>query len=527
MNRPTLLTGVLVIIVVGVAAYLNSLGGALFWDDEITVINNVFIRSPHFLRDVFLSSYHSGGGETVSFYRPLATVSFMLDYHLWRLDSFGYHLTNILLHVANALLLFWLVQALFKDAWGTGLITALFFVVHPVNSEAVNYISNRTDLMMFFFLLCSFSLYLLYRERGKPILLVLSIIGYAGSILSKEMGLVLPLLFFPADSLRNRSTPIRSLWGYLAVFIVYVTLRATVLNFLHLNFLTQGAQAEPFSSDVVVRFLTFAKAHVTYVRLFFLPVNLHMEYDNPNVGSRLDPEGWLAAALLGAMGCAVWLLGRRDPRIRFGGAWYFLGLLPVCGIVPINNVLGEHYLYLASGGFFLVLASLLLRAFEAQPRKIPAAAAFAGIVVLLGGITVERNQDWANPLAMYLDIAHHTKRSFRANNNAGVEFFRRGNKEKADLYFKRALLILPTYSEALNNRGVIEEEKGNLAEALKLYQEALRSRPDYPLARRNLAKIFIKTGRLPEARDQLLWVLQYYPHDVEAQGLLTVVKSGK
>ena len=509
----------LLIIAAGLLTYLNSLGGALFWDDEVTLINNPFIRGPLFLKEIFLSSYHSGGGETVNFYRPLATVSFMLDYHFWSLHPLGYHLTNVLLHVANALLIFWIVQHLFRKRW-LGLFSALLFVVHPVNSEAVNYVSNRTDLLMLFFLLCSLSTYLLYRDQGRPILLFLSIAGYVGSLLSKEMGLVLPLFLLAVDSIEKRSTPVRVILGFLAVFVSYVLLRATVLNFLHLDLLRQRAQARPFSRDIIVRLLTFAKAHLTYLRLFFVPVNLHMEYDNPIVESRLDPTGWLAVALLVVIGVAFWIFGRRESSIRFGGMWYFLGLLPICGIIPNNNVLGEHYLYLASAGFLIMVAVLFLRRFEAQRRKGIPVAAFLGAILLLGGVTMMRNRAWADPLGMYLDIASHTHGSFRANNNAGVEYFRRRDKAKAEIFFRRALEILPTYAEALNNLGVIEEEKGHPTEAQRLYQQSVASKPDYPLARKNLARIYLRAGRLAEARSELLTVLKSYPYDADAQRLL-------
>jgi len=194
--------------------------------------------------------------------------------------------------------------------------------------------------------------------------------------------------------------------------------------------------------------------------------------------------------------------------------------LPVSGIIPINNVLSEHYLYLASGGFFLLLASGFLWLLSFAKIRI-----FAGIfiilsIIALSTLTILRNLDWHSPLRMYLDIISSTKQSFRAHNNAGVEYFRRKDFIKAEQYFRSSLEISPAYAPALNNLGVIYRRRDNIAEAERLYKAAIQADPDYLLAHENLLGIYFTQNRIDEARKELDRILEIHPHHPEAQKLL-------
>lgn len=538
---------IIILAAVGFGVYINSLGGALFWDDEITVINNVFIRHPvKYLGEIFTGSYHSGAGETLNFYRPLATLSFALDYAIWNLKPFGYHLSNVILHAVNGILIFLLLRKIFADS-ALSFFSACLFLVHPINSETVNYVSNRTDLLMLLFFLAAFYLYILYRKRGKTVFLLTSMVMYSFSILSKEMGLVLPffllaydIVFAPPDASKNHKGQPKSLTvfsrkgktfpllGFIIILAGYIVLRATLFNFLEVNLLTEGAQAEPYSQNIIFRLLIFAKVFLAYLKLFFWPVNLHMEYDPPYLEACWGFIGWITLIflLLSAMG--LFYFGRKEKTITFGGSWFILGLLPVSGIVtPINNIVSEHYLYLSSAGFFILITALVLNLRQNLSPALKMATTALCVIILanLCRLTFLRNTDWNNPLKMYLDIAHKTEYSFRANNNAGVEYFRGGDSEEAERYFRRSLNILPTYSEALNNLGVIFERKGRLHEAESYYKKSIASKSDYLLAHKNLAQIYLRTGRIKEAKDEIDTILKIYPYDSESQILSRKLNS--
>ncbi len=550
---------VLLLILAGVGIYHNSLHSPLFWDDEETITKNVFVQSVRHIPDIFRNSYHAGSGITVAFYRPLTSLTFLWDYHFWKIKPFGYHLSNVLLHTGNAVLIFLFFGMVFRKK-RIAFLSALLFLVHPLNSEAVNYVSNRTDLLMLFFFLLSFWSYVAYRREGKIPLLALSFAGYICSVLSKEMGLVLPLFLLAYEGVVHKPLEIAalavqtgghtgrgkmkkmrrleakkktSLWLifliFAAVIIGYTVLRSTVLNFTNANLITGGPGKIPFHKDPVVRFLTVSKGFVTYLKLFFLPINLHMEYDRPVIHSRWDPSGWLAVAVFCAAAALLFWWGRKskDPKILFGASWFFIGLLPVSGIlVPLNNVVSEHYVYLSSAGFFLCAAVAAVELYDrSRLRWVRTVMVSAGIflVAVLGAMTFRQNRVWSDPQEFFLHITRITTGSFCANNNAGMEYWKRGDMVKAEEYFRRSMEINPNYAVAVNNVGYIEDTHGNLEKAEQLYARAIWLDSTYLLAKRNLANIYIRMKKYTQAREQIQDILRRYPYDQQSRDLLKYI----
>jgi tetratricopeptide (TPR) repeat protein len=250
-----------------------------------------------------------------------------------------------------------------------------------------------------------------------------------------------------------------------------------------------------------------------------------MEYDMPAVYSRSDMFGWLALVSLILLAGIIFYLGKNNKKVIFAASWFIIGILPVSGIIPINNVVSEHYLYLASSGFFLLLALGMLWLLSIVKMRI-----FAGIfiilsIIILGTLTILRNRDWHEPLRMYLEIISQTKQSFRAHNNAGVEYFRSGDLVKAEQYFRSSLEIQPTYAPAINNLGVIYRRKDNIAEAERLYKAAIQADPDYLLAHENLLGIYFTQNRIEEAKNELGRILEIHPHHPQAKELLNQLRD--
>ncbi|MCM8794221.1 MAG: tetratricopeptide repeat protein [Candidatus Omnitrophica bacterium] len=533
-------------------AYHNSVGGVLFWDDNETIVDNVYIKNPAYIKKIFQTSYHAGSGYYGPYYRPLTSLSFMLDYHLGKLKPSGYHLTNILIHSLNVLLLFFLLRRIVGGTFVPSL-TALLFGIHPLNSEAVNYVSNRTDLLMLFFFLLGFLSYIRFRIGKNPVYFVLTCLFYGLSVLSKEMGIVLPLFLILYDRVvhpnavaamvqgirsatrsksgarrvkrlmaLHRRAPVLSYGVLGGLFLSYVVLRLTVLSFYKLNPLTQGAQAEPYSRDLLVRLLTFAEGGMVYWRLFVWPLGLHMEYDRPLISGRFDPSGWLALGAWLILIGLLFLWGKKDWRISFGAWWFLLGLFPVMGIiVPINNVISEHYLYVACIGIFLCAAAAAQKLWRLQ--KIFTGGLILILALVLGGVTFERNKVWSDPLKMFLDIISKTKTSFRAHVNAGYHYDKMGDQAKAQYHWKKSLEIFPDYWVALNNLGFAAYRKGDYAAAEDFYKRAVQSCSDFLLARRNLAELYMAQKKYAQALEQLQHVLKTYPEDPWASRRMMVV----
>ena len=527
LTRHRIVQGMVLLALFGAVLYGNSLKGKLFWDDEETVVQNVFIRSPSYLKEIFLSTYHAGAGKQFNSYRPLATASFLLDYQLWRLQPLGYHLTNVLLHIANAWLVLLIFYRLFGDS-AVSFVAAALFLLHPINTEAVNYVSNRTDLLLLFFVLYGFLSYLLYRAQHRIIFLVGCLGCYLGAVFSKEAGLVFPLLCLAYERFFKtapRKMPIPFYLLCAAIAVGYLFLRADVLRHARLGFLGLGVSSGQEFQHLGLRFLVFAKAWLVYLKLFFFPVGLHMGYDNPTARSVFDAGGWLAGGLFCSfVGLTLWW-GRKEKPVAFGMVWFLLGLLPVSGIVPLGNVIGEHYVYLASPGFFLAAAAVWMRLLDGQhfrPIRPVLVGVGLAVAVALGALTVVRNQVWTDPLTFYLDVIRKTERSYKAYSNAGMEYFRRGDTDKAEVYFKQALKIRPADPVVLNNVGLICFKRGDQDGEEVYYRSAIQVRPSYIFARRNLTNLYIRQKKYALAVEQIQKVVEYYPYD---RGVYKVVQS--
>ncbi|MBN2120588.1 MAG: tetratricopeptide repeat protein [Candidatus Omnitrophica bacterium] len=515
---------VILLAITGLIVHKDALKTPLFWDDEVTILDNIFIRDAGFLKQIFTSSYHSGAGDTNNLYRPLATLSFLAEYHIWKFSSLGFHLTNLLLHVMNGLLVFFLLLALLKDK-KISFFASLLFLIHPVQTEVVNYASHRPELLMTLFLLASFTLYLKFTKLKNYLFLLLSSFFFALSILSKEMGLVL-ILFIFLYNLTNSKKNYLDLLPFIIIAAIYILLRATLLNFLNVNIITQGAQISPYSQKIAERLLIFAKIFFTYLKILFVPLDLHMERDIPYLAGSYEIFTLLKAFIIVSL--IIGLLTRGRKPIFFWADWFMAGLLPVSGIIPINTAIAEHYLYLPSIGLFATCSYFLCRLYtKIIHRRFKAALIILALILFtaLGLLSAKRNKEWNTPLTLYLSTIKNTKNSFRCNNNMGVEYFRKGDLKEAEYYFRESLKILPTYSPALNNMGVIAQRKGKTQEAIKFYKKALENDRDYLLAYKNLYPLYIKLDKLKEARQIMEKILEIFPYDKETSFLLDKIRA--
>jgi len=189
-RKKTILLSVILIIVLGFTVYNNSLNNVFFWDDRILIEENEYITSWSYILRIFTKDIGGGAGKQYTFYRPFQIFTYMIDYSIWGLNARGYHFTNIVLHITAALSIFWLINIVFKDNF-LSLLTGAFFVVHPIHTEAVTYISGRADSLALVFALLCVIFYvksLSYKRSGAFCLMVLS---YVFALLSKENSLIL------------------------------------------------------------------------------------------------------------------------------------------------------------------------------------------------------------------------------------------------------------------------------------------------------------------------------------------------
>ena len=283
--------------------------------------------------------------------RSAMALAFWLDGRLWPLRPAGYHLTNLLFHVGNVLLIFFLALTLFPGNFAAALYSAILFALHPAHAEAVSWISGRADPMCAFFSLASFLAYVLYRERGGAALYILSLAAFVGALFSKEIAIAFPLLLLGYDLLRYRRLH-RGVAGYFVLLAAYLVLRRSV--FPHA---IREDQLEPSL------FFDFAYRQAEYLR-FLVPVR-------PAIATAI-----VAAAVL-------FFLRRRWEVLFFGGWWYLVCVAPL--IVTYSS---PRHLYLASAGICLLVPKLL-------PRRAFHIAAVV-LAVACAALLVRANLRWSS-----------------------------------------------------------------------------------------------------------------------------------
>jgi protein O-mannosyl-transferase len=479
----------LLVILFGFAVHGPALHGRYIWDDQTLIVRNPLIKSPLLLAENFRHFLFADGFS--SHYRPIQSVSFFLDYLVWKNDTLGFHLTNVLLHVGSAILLYFLLRRLLPlllsgSEWrdresfraATALLTALVWVVHPVHSAAVDYISGRADSLAFLFATGGWLLFLRANEnRRRSIrgaLYFLAAISGELSLLSREIGLIWLLLFsghlvFLA---RNLSRKQRA-----GAALCCLVLAAAYVGFRQLPAPRSGLA--PHSSwPLSMRATLMVRAMGDYARLMFWPANLHMERSvfgdgrSANAGE-LTVLAIGGGALLGAFACGCWRSGRGRALRILGATWFLLAILPVSNLVELNATVAEHWLYLPSVGFLLFLAGCIAELNERQQR-------FAVVIVCAGVFAASgrgflRSGDWADPESFYRRTLAAGGNSVRLRTNLAQICWRRGDREAAKNDYREMLAITPDYPLARTALAQILAAEGKTAEAENLLRAGIEA----------------------------------------------------
>lgn len=496
-----------IIIIVGFGVYSNSLNGKFIWDDDALIKNNIYIKSWTNLSKLFMEDIGAGAAREFNFYRPLQIFTYMLDYSIWKLNVFGYHLTNVMLHILVGLCIYWLAYILFED-FLLSFLASIFFVVHPIHTEAVSYISGRADpLALLFMFLC---LILYIRNRFYFLMLLC----YVLALSSKENSLISPLLILLYHYSFKRKLEIKRFLPILAITSAYILLRLTVLSSLLPNIST--------STSLFQRLPGFFVAITNYLRLLFMPLDLHMEYGN-KLFSFTEPKV-IAGVLISSLFIGYSLIKKKDNKLFFlSTLWFFISLLPNSNLYPINAYMAEHWLYVPSIGFFLVLSDRLCFIFRTNELRTVAIVLTVGFLVLYSYLTIEQNNYWKEPITFYERTLKYAPNSAMMLSRLGTEYSASGKREEAIKLFEKAIRIDPTYAYAYNNIGVEYNTMGKREEAIELFEKAIEISPNFVDAYYNLGVIYNTMGKKEEAAELFEETIKISPNYLYAYYNLAII----
>jgi tetratricopeptide (TPR) repeat protein len=510
----------LLLVLAGTMCRAPSLQGQLVWDDQYLVRDSPLIQSPIFVLEVF--RHHLFPDSFAAHYRPVQNLSFIADYLLWDSEVYGYHLSNLLFHVVSGVLLYLLLRHLFVSLGGNrpssgersrlgnpnagncaAFSVALLWIVHPVHSAAIDYISGRADSLAFLFACGGWLLFIhatrQTRRRWRIVIYTCAAISGLLALCSREIAciwfaLFLFHLFFFAGNFRFKFK-VATLVGCLCLIGVYAGLRQLP---------PRRESAGPSSGwSNPMRAVLMLRALGDYGRLMIYPSNLHMErtlldmenYQTNATWKRSVSSEYLSIAGLGML--AALLLGTswrgtgRPARI-FGASWFLFGYLPISNLFELNATVAEHWLYLPSVGFLIFAAGCVLDS-PVRFRKLVVASASVAVIALAARSAV-RSSDWVTEETFYRRTLAAGGMSTRLGTNLGQIYAVEGKYDKAEKIFRRMIEINPDFPLARNNLAEVLNRQGKKKEAEALFvsttkgaQDARKSYPRTWIAVLNLA----------------------------------------
>ncbi len=548
------------IVALTLAAYANAFNGTFHYDDFHSVVDNRATREvaniPRFFTDPGLFSADSNRGM----YRPLLLVTYTLNYAVTGDRARGFLVLNWLLHCGCALLVWRLARHLHHDdeqpaqasgspppaqaggsplpaqasgspppaqaggsplpasaaalpssgwawppRWCSGqtsaLVAALFFALHPVATEPVNYISSRSEsLAALFYLLV---LWLHVRDRRNRVWPRWGLVAYAGGLLVKSVVITAPVCLMAHDLLmQGRLRPIRRYLPYAALATGYLAL--IVAN----GFLTASLAAP--ARDWEAQVWTQVKAPVHYLLTLIVPVRLSVEPQFATSHELLKGPVIAAVLVIAAGSGVMWRTRQSRPLPAFAVAFGIITMTPAT-VMPLNMLVNDRRLYLPLAGMAWLLSSLAWRRRAIFP-----------VLFVLGLLTAQRNAVWRNEVSLWQDAVRKGPLMYRAQTNLGRALQLNGEATGALAAYRRALDLRPGHADALNNLGTVLQQKALTAAhpaqqdsllmtALDHYDRALRIDPSRPLVLQNKADALVRAGRVDRAVEVYRQALRLAP----------------
>lgn len=453
MTRRPLPAPPLLLLAAVAVSYANAFRGVFQFDDFNVIVENPAVHS--------LAAYL---GDLPKGIRPLLKLSYLLS---WTAGGgpFGFHLVNVLLHAANTLLVYrlalWAMEGdaadVVPDRGAVPFVAAFLFAVHPVQTEAVTYISGRSMSMMAFFYLCSLFAYVRGADGGKGWRYVASPFLFACAVLTKETAVTLPaaLVLWEAafgkgkGSLREIALRQAPHWALLLFFAAALAFHGTYRELLLFGFGGRGVAENLLTQVHGIVYLLSRLVRVDALNIDpDLPV--HVSW-SPVL---LAEAGILAGSLLIGL-----VLLRRRPAAGFGLLWFFLQILPTNSVVPRLDVANERHLYLASWGVFLAAGEAVrfARARLSVKKRWFRASAFAAAAILVL-FTVSRNEVYRSEVSLWEETARLSAGKARVHNNLGFAYHMAGEPDRAIPAYRQALRIDPGFRLARGNLAQAEAE---------------------------------------------------------------------
>lgn len=490
---------VLTLIIIGFLVYFNSLFNTFLWDDEEFVTNNTPTQSIKNISLFFIGNTPGAEGSVVrntSYYRPIISTIYSIMLVLSKGSPFYFRLLQITIHIINAALIFFLFLYFFNQSYFLTLFLSLVFLVHPINSEAVLFIS-ATQEVLFFCVGMSAVLFLTKKKNIKIHTLLLTDLLLTTSLFIKETGIVFFGIIFFYLALFNK----RYLLKYLIITILFIWAYLFIRLIVGSTYV-QGQGLFPIMrTSFFNRLMTIPSIILFYLTRFIFPNQLAIAR-HWVVGSPDFYNFFLPLFLIGTMivSAALFIIKTKNKTFAFFFAWFLIGLLPHLQLIPLNMTVAERWFYFPMVGLLGMIGVAISNI--KYPSLVKTYIVGLIIVCLLSTRTIVRTFDWRNGLALFSHDIKISKNAFDLENNLGVELFRTGKTNQAKIYFENSTKLAPYWWVNWNNLGAVYEKEKNLKKAEELYKKSIDN-GDYYLAYENYANVLIKENKTQAAKQFL------------------------
>lgn len=521
----------IILAVIAFAVYANSLSNEFVFDDESVVLGDESLTKLSNIPKYFTGEqgFHKVIGR---YYRPVVSASYNIDYTLWGLKPFGFHLTNVLIHVINVLLFFRLLMLMFSGSkskfrdYGV-LIGAVLFALHPIHTEAVAWVSGRTDSLSCTFFLASFIYYFKFSSNENNRNLILALLFYFLALLSKEMAITLPAVIILYDLVVNKNSLSSAFKEKLKIYSAYIVL--SVLYFvLRWAVLRDVPQRESYfyfyGKDFATAFLTMFQTIPIYFKLAVFPYGMLYHYGGylPYVSSPFDITVLFTVVFLLVMGFASYYLYSRMSVVSYSIMFFFITLLPVLNIVPTMNFMADRFLYIPSAFLSFAVIAVILKYYT--PEKSGLVITVSAVVLFaFGFMTFSRNADWKTNDILFM--SGEGKPGTVLYVNIGNIYANKGDYKKAEIYYRKAIELRIGSVLANNNLGKLFLISGNYDSAYYYMHQGYLLDTLSPEPMHALALLNAKFEKLPEAIGWLEKVQTVAPNYMNSAQMLEELKA--
>jgi protein O-mannosyl-transferase len=515
----------LILVVISLSIYWQtSTHGFYLYDDGDYVVNNSLILkgiTPEGIKWAF-SSFHSGN------WHPLTWLSHMLDVQLFGVKASGHHLVNLLLHVVNALLVFFLLMRLTSELW-RGFAVALLFAIHPLHVESVAWIAERKDLLSGLFFLLTLLAWERYARKQSIISYLCSLLLFALGLMSKPMLVTLPFIlllldWWPLGRFDAQFRPARLFAEKIPFFML--SLASSIVTFLAQN--QAGAVVSFIRSPLPLRLANAVVSYGLYIKKMMWPNDLAVFYPSPTAISWWQPAAW-GMVLIG-VSIVLLKVRKRYPYLVVGWLWYLGMLVPVIGVIQVGaQAMADRYTYLPLLGLFIMISWGTGEAATRVARKTAIAACAVVVIGLLTFCAWQQAGLWKSNILLFSRALEKAPVTSLALTNLAKAYIAEGTelKERWDLDGALKLFNLAAVrstgsvaATAHSNIGLILAMQGKNAEAERAYATSLQYDTTYTEAYYNMGLLHLGEGRLHEAATCFREVVRLDPENKTARRYL-------